>query len=422
MQLLDRSTGYTINLAWARNPVWFKMQAEANYQSFGSYYLQAEIKKGTETIVTIPKYSPDENGEFLIEVQQYLESYLEKEYLENALPDPTQITTTQLDYPISIEVIISEYIDDALADSFSYSISMMNAGLDFEHFSHQAQRAWIQTDKRFLTSSSDPKPTTADAPEFLYFLVSELSEVYLDVKVTLYFEDGSSSTFLAFENVYQGKIIIIPTSYLALNLQNFDSVNNRIIEYSIEMLETGSTVSQSEVFRYKLSDQPFLEKKIFLYQNSLGGFDTIICDGVIEEFITSKKENFKRSLSYDYKVLKGGYFTGAQKARRKGKTATVFIDEAYSDSLQDLAISKNVLELKKGKYLPVSINFDTSYYKKHRDLNGYVLNYSYNWDIHLYTKIQERNKIPCYSKNIAGLEVEWVDETAICQNLETNEE
>ncbi len=396
MITLNSTSVSTSRLGWtkANNKVWYKIIADSSFDNFGSYTVLLEVSLLGGGVLFSQKQSPDANGEIFFEVNGILDDIMQKEIFanDNQLPTFNQSVPRITDQPYTFALKFTDFQDSTAGTVIERTVKAISAGLDYDDFSHQKQREWLYEDHKFFTSTSDPKPACPDVEDYIYFY-NTYSYRFIDVWVSLYYKDGTFDSYRAYINFdTAGKTIIIPSGYNELGIEANRDLLKRLDNWRVWVTKhNDDTLRLSEALNYVLDEQFTLEKRKFLFGNSLSGYETFYCKASIEEQITSKKTTYKRLYGQEYRLRDGETFAGMQEGKRRIQAATGWLSNDFAEALQDAAISKEVWEITDKGFIPVIIDsISAVYYEKNNELIGYVFAGTYGYEVELYTKDIER--------------------------------
>ena len=231
------------------------------------------------------------------------------------------------------------------------------AGLsDQEYAKNKFFDQYLATQRAFFTWQPLDKDVVKRQHEYLHFVSIDGSVTELHLVVKLKYDDGTESTQTSIRvvnNVKPNEVYRFPVGYNQLNLDAYAN-GKGIVSYSVKLSFAGIS-SQERNYRV-ISD--FSHYKIFLYLNSLGGWDTLLCKGRGKTSLRTREEAIDRELPVGYT-----YSTRAKEVTSKtgDKTAEVVIGNltaAEKRHLVDFAISEKVYEQTASGYLPVDVKFD----------------------------------------------------------------
>lgn len=371
---ITESSISTSKLAWARNPVWWKLQA-SSYADKKSYYVKCEVGKVNvdttlSTAFVAVQQTPAPDGSLTFQIEELIANALLTNYPK---PDFTQEDILITDLPKILYVKFTEVADNIATPLSAIQFRALYAGLSEADFSLEAQKNFTHTKGKFLTSQPDFKITTYKAQEYLCFV--NLRQENIDVWCRVTFEDQTSIEIQAFQDIEVGtkKLIIIPTSYSVL-IEPTDN-SNFVQTYSVWVSKPNNKAARlSEIFNYEMSEQSHLEAKTFIYRNSLGGYDTIICQGYFAEKYEGSSAFYKKIVP----IKHNENFIGAQDLKRTGEAHTVWISKDYGFALADLAISTEIYEVTKSRFVAVGLErVEQTFESKNEELFGFSLEYTY---------------------------------------------
>lgn len=349
MTILESSLDTTL-IAWSKNKIWFVVETDPDWKNHADYVLFYSVgKAGSAMPFVRVRLQPDPDGHALCEVQEFVDSQI-KYFLPHAN------TPHAVAEPHEFWVKFSETMNGVTTHT-QVDFTAIKAGTSEE--SEFLQNLWF-AQKRFLTLVSNTKPTAQAVPEYLYYYQDSGS---LDLKVKLFFDDDTSTDFTAYSVSFAGKTMICPVGFEALDLASH-AAGKTPVAYEVQL-------GESEKILFQISDL-YVEKRIFLYANTLGGFDTLICEGNWESKIQVDK-NFYEAVEQNRKVRK----VQSQKVRRTGKAATSWLQPNYLASVQDFLTSTEIYELLENEYVPISVEGSFVFDKKDEDLSGLAFEYEY---------------------------------------------
>lgn len=167
----------------------------------------------------------------------------------------------------------------------------------------------------FLTNSPNPKPSTRQQRELLYFIIpKDLGQGTLSVKGDIEFWDGSTlptQTFIivANTNINFGGALVINVSFEVLGLDTIESTYNKLIKQINIALYSGAGTSRNvtavKSYRYDLEEKT--NRVGLSWLNKLGTFDSFDFVGQSEEGIdrSAKSYTVARDINEDGSVDNG---------------------------------------------------------------------------------------------------------------------
>ena len=356
----------TADVVWARNKAYISLQS--NDFAYDKYYVIMELYRSNSSftpqeLIIKRSRSVDDQGNVEFEIQDHLNAYCE--------PEPPRFSSNPI-YRANTEQFYTLQIYDTIngADpvlQLQSSFLALPAGLERPGFSYAAQQAFINAGK-FFTSQPDPKFSSHDVPEFLYYYLTADSTVRLKVRIS--YSDGTNTDYQRHTGSFNKGILTVRTGFSDLQIESNATVGKTITGWSV-WLADGSDVVISEFFRYELIEQPTLEKMSFLFQNSLGGYDTLIANGNFNKLVSSSK-GF--ALSKDGVYRKG--FATSIESFLGGNANTSWLEETEPTALQDFVHSEEVMVLSNGEFTPIEVdNVEFVYYEKNNELIGLAFAY-----------------------------------------------
>ncbi|QIX60861.1 hypothetical protein HER32_06595 [Hymenobacter sp. BT18] len=236
--------------------------------------------------------------------------------------------------------------------------TVLLGGLDF----YEARtRTWFNSYQvgalaPFLTWQPNPRLVTLEQPEFLYALVPrELDNVQL--RVLVHFDDGhfEERTVFTATDWKRHEVYCVPVGAQALGLQ--DEATRRLTKWTVWLStepDGDDPVTLTE-FRDYLVDRrpPEHPRRYMLYQNSLGGMNTLAITGELQYEVEVSGEEAQLGLAADYDPLQGDVAVLDRELRPMLKFDTGLLPAADRLHLQEMLLSRRILFLHGGRWMPV---------------------------------------------------------------------
>jgi hypothetical protein len=192
--------------------------------------------------------------------------------------------------------------DQLLDSDTTTTLWAIRAQLAMRHYSNYKDSFFtdvIGPSGKFLTWQPDGKMVGPDQPERLYFLTNFTpSPTRLFLRVNVLYADNSRETFTAMQadNVSHMSVYCFPVGFSELGL---DQKEKMVLSYQVWISnENMNQVSESRSFRV---DHSYYESvRYLLFQNSLGGYDTLRCVGSPTESVSVQRQVVERFVDYDY--------------------------------------------------------------------------------------------------------------------------
>ncbi|MDR6194708.1 DUF5977 domain-containing protein [Siphonobacter sp. SORGH_AS_0500] len=215
---------------------------------------------------------------------------------------------------------------------------------------------WIGEGKRFLTWQEDNKLVERDQPEFLYFLINmQPKPEELRLRCRIQYTDGSyeTRTVKVAKDIIQNCVYCIPVGLQSLSLETWAlSANKQIDSYEV-WLNNENDDRISEIRTYILSDEYNRNVRYLIFQNSLGGFDTLRCYGQ-----ASTSLNVTTNLAQ--KTLESGYLPSSEElfVTSKNGDRTITLNTGYQkgialDYMEELVWAEKVYLVTQEGFIPI---------------------------------------------------------------------
>ncbi|PQA60136.1 hypothetical protein [Siphonobacter curvatus] len=168
---------------------------------------------------------------------------------------------------------------------------------------------WIGAGKRFLTWQADHKLIERNQPEFLYFLLNmQPKPSELRVRCHIQYMNGTTEirTIQTARDLLQNCVYCIPTGFEALGLPSIETATGKEINAYTVWLNNERDDRISEYRTYLVNQDYTRNVRFLIFQNTLGGFDTLRCWGQASTSLTV-------TANLAQKTLEAGYLPSFQK-------------------------------------------------------------------------------------------------------------
>lgn len=319
--------------------------------------IKAYDHAGAELASASLKGVPDANGEFVFNAKTFLHAILKPDLpfvnQNQILPGTASFLNWTAD--------LSEYWGTPTASLKSTSRLADNlvlmAGLSFHSFpGNDFIAEHVARDRKFLTWQPDFKLVSPDQQEYLYYLNVEqnMPTVYRQVKA--YYTDGTSTSFPAISLANAtDKLLIVPAGLQQIGLQ---TLPKKVSSYQVWLSSDSAGYSnKSEVRTYLVDHNYYKSVRYFLYQNSLGGFNTLRTTGEIEEGLEVDVQEAETVLGDEYSAADSQFFEYGENYQDAVKANTGFIiSKAEMQHLKEFLTSKYRYEIVNGRFVRIILN------------------------------------------------------------------
>jgi hypothetical protein len=236
---------------------------------------------------------------------------------------------------------------------------ILAGGIDFikmAKYHEDSSSFWdmMQYNKDFLTWQPVTKKVWPRQPEKLYFLVWDADTDEINLKVKIYYTDDTTHTFTkASETAYQYSLWECVVSYNKLDLISLpESANKEIEKYEIWIEDQDDTkISVSRFF--ELDRKVYTNARIFIFRNSLSGFDTIRCTGETIKSTELTRTVVETLNDFDFTSLNPQIRNDIAFEQQVYKASTGFITKEYAEYLREFELSSEVYEFILNRLYPV---------------------------------------------------------------------
>ncbi len=203
-------------------------------------------------------YAPDSKRLVDIDIRDILSGMTSSKFRINS------VVTVQSDFSHAVSVVIGD-VNDTKAINFTVAnIHCKVAGSLSQLFNN-----------RFLTTQPSVKYITAKSKEYL-----TLSSTSASAKLMAKFYSTSGGETIKLLDLQQGTVTCNVSPALLLQQSNIPSSNRKPYYDVYFAIPDGGTYRTLFTQRYVIKDATDAEK-YYIFENELGGFDTIICKGLL---------------------------------------------------------------------------------------------------------------------------------------------
>lgn len=237
---------------------------------------------------------------------------------------------------------------------------------DFAGYRDDFFTAYLGQNKKFLTQQPQRKEVVMNQPEFLYLLTNfRPCPNLLRLRYQVFYEDGTSEKFAS---AITGDISLWNVYCFAVGPKQLgiDLLPKKVLQYNVWVNEENN-FRISEIRRYVLDYRYYANSRFVLFNNSLGGYDTIHFKGEDSEVLSSKIELGKRQLGARYMADEAETFVSNNVGEREitlftGWYDTMAIENA--DYLQELILSEDVMIQTDRSWVSLILKTNSTLYKK----------------------------------------------------------
>ena len=172
----------------------------------------------------------------------------------------------------------------------------VNSGVDYKRFQTLDFAGTFCTGAvKFLTNMPRITKVNTECPMWLYFYLPIVADIAL--KGTVYYTDGTSSDYdywvgigIAFD---AGKIYRTTAGYNQLGI-GYINPSKTVSKYTVFVYDHNTGNPVTETFTFKIDQLERYYNRYFLFQNSLGGVDTVWCHGLATKELSITTEEYNK--------------------------------------------------------------------------------------------------------------------------------
>lgn len=270
---------------------------------------QLEIKNQTtlnyEAIGDVQLETPDENGNIIIDVSEFIQDELTGHY---TWPEKTPLIVTQNDIRGEFRIKYFEYYGNPStyqACYYSGSFYYLQGKISQLRMSALKQLGqtfweWLCQKQKFLSFSPDSKTISKRQPEKLYYIVMKAGISQIKITIKIYYSDGTNSgnQIAATLTANQYRIYELLVGYGMLNIGNY-APSKTVTSYDVWVADQNNAVI-SEIKSFFVDADYYEINRYFMYRNSLGVFETFWATGKGSKEVAIDKEFITVPVSADY--------------------------------------------------------------------------------------------------------------------------
>lgn len=224
----------------------------------------------------------------------------------------------------------------------------------------------VENKTNFLTTSRS-KRVTFDQPQWLsWFNIGDNVE---DVKlnIELKYNDGSYYSFIAhtYESIGKFDKVIIP---VGLDQIGANALYPELTVVSYEVKLSANGVQLSETMAFSIDNRYLPYKRFFLFQNSLGSYETFYTHGKKTKSMDFEKDSARTIQIKDFVLENGENVDLDITGQEKEKINTGYKSKSEIKAMRDFYLSKEKLTYVDGLWWP--INLSSSSIDEFQDGNG----------------------------------------------------
>ena len=229
----------------------------------------------------------------------------------------------------------------------------------------------------FLTWEPTTKNVLPDQPEHLYFMVPRAGLPEARVYVRLTFTNGTTTEFL-FTTLFaplRFEVYCLPAGFDQLRLAEYENATLQVRQWAV-VVRDPDEAPLSEVRTYVLTRRPVAIRRYFLYANSLGGTNTLLCRGAAQRTLATTTRSADLLPATGYDPLAGDVRVARKTGLTTLKNYTGSRPAAQLAADQDFLLSERVVLLAGDRYLPGTVK-DRTYVPVDEQETRHVLEFDF---------------------------------------------
>lgn len=218
---------------------------------------------------------------------------------------------------------------------------------------------YLPTNKKFLTWAPVVKPVDKSQEDYLNYFVFNPATVTLQLKIKAFFDDNTNESDIidSLAGVQYGQLYQIPAGPANTGAALINPAKN-LVKYELSLLDQDDSLI-SEVRTYVLDEVSHPRKRLFMFLNSLGGYEVLRFTGVESNSVIIAKNEVAKFLPYNYNALDGEREMNDVTLRESNSISSGYIKDslgaAWLDYMKDLLMARKVYEVTDGRRIPLMI-------------------------------------------------------------------
>lgn len=231
---------------------------------------------------------------------------------------------------------------------------------------------YFETTKPFFTWQKNGRMAAPGEHMFLLWFNRHLVPTdFLVQRITVFYTDGTNQTFDHQFPVGLSYFYYLPAGANQLDLPAWANLAGKAIYYwQMKVVATNTNVDHSEVFSYYQDNRHDDNQKQLNYRNSLGGFDSVMVRGEIEQGLDYQPQELERATAPDYfatHVVQPQRITGTNREVETFRGDIGHLPKDDQDRLRDFQLLREVYQPMKTKWWPVTITTKQFVLRKTKD-------------------------------------------------------
>lgn len=243
--------------------------------------------------------------------------------------------------------IFNEYLNDIETpdNSLLFSNDAIKGGVEtIRSRSFSLHNEYLVSPRFFTQQPIGKKEITREQPEFMYFFLNilESQSVNLTVTISVTFSDSTGNSYTDTGNrTFDRGFYRIGAGFQQLNLSQYEDGDKQVTGYLFRVVNSDTNVELGEM-NYVVNRDTFdWEQRYFIFENNLGGLDTLRTDGKGAENIEIKRR-LLRKVETPFLNASAHTHSVQNTYQSTRKVSTGWIDGDAREWLKTLFISPNV--------------------------------------------------------------------------------
>jgi hypothetical protein len=277
----------------------------------------------------------------------------------------------------------------ALTESDSFFVLAAGiSALQEAVYNHGNTSFWakLQYNNYFLTWQPLEKLVTRDQTEKLFFLLQEPTPL-LVLRISFRFKDGTGSSSYPISSIDNPTVKSVYELTCTPSVMQVPGWESDELEYYQVWMENDHLERLSEIRTYRFDYGYHENVRLFFFQNSLGGYDTIRFIGDQEDSLEYDRVLYNSVLGSDFTERDHHLSSLSVTETRKFKCNTGWITPEGTAWIRDFFLSKNVYRLSGGKLIPIIITTaQTAHRKDKQEVFSIDFEYSQSFSNYAYSR------------------------------------
>lgn len=349
-----------VHVAGTISSVVFQKTRRKDYFVLLDVYFEDDKDSGNWRKVAELRDEPNSDGVAVFNIYSILEGEMKNSFDQIPIPNLGDFTVTKTDRIKRYFVAYAETYANKPTETQWISEKPMLVhcgGVSNEDFIKQDPIQYLQLEKKFVTWQTNAKRVKKTQNDWLTWLNYTNTGGNFDVKIKVYFKDGTDTGEVLISTVAMipWEEILIPSGYVQRAVEGFVT-SSPVYKWEISVTNQTGPVKVSEDFAFLLLESADKFDREVLYLNAFCAPETFLTRGEWTERLSVQKQVANRNLTHNYTLVNGQEFQFEQSSKTMYDARTGYMTQEEARALQDLLTQVDAFLLTEKIYYPILID------------------------------------------------------------------